>query len=136
MSGSEEKADFVTYTQSLLVGACLVSLSGDTALSSLKERKTRRKQHFNKKWTSLKFEVGGRWEWDDKIEGYEKNRWGRWEWRRFRKKFVDKKVNYFNEKINEIKIKMFEILVSDWESSTYYCSEIISSFKLISLFQL
>jgi len=78
----------------------------------------------------------GRWEWDDKIEGYEKNRWGRWEWRRFRKKFVDKKVNYFNEKINEIKIKMFEILVSDWESSTYYCSEIISSFKLISLFQL
>jgi len=49
MSGSEEKADFVTYTQSLLVGACLVSLSGDTALSSLKERKTRRKQHFNKK---------------------------------------------------------------------------------------
>ena len=55
----------------------------------------------------------GRWEWDDKIEGYEKNRWSRWEWRRFRKKFVDKKVNYFNEKINEIKIKIFETLVSE-----------------------
>jgi len=46
MSGREEITDFLTYTQSLLVvGACLVILRGDTALSSFKA-KTRRK-HFN-----------------------------------------------------------------------------------------